>query len=71
MVIPAICVDRESELSIVDCEVKGNDIKQTIGVLSRLGVLHIRNTVISGHKEGGVMIWGNRDNPSKLIKNKI
>jgi hypothetical protein len=31
----------------------------------------IENSIISDHKEGGVLAWGNKGNPSRLIKNKI
>lgn len=60
LVIPAICIDRESKVALVDSEVKGNEQKETIGILCRLGSLEVRGSVISYHKEGGVIVWGNR-----------
>ena len=69
--IPAVCIDREGEVSISDSEIKGNEVKETIGILSRLGVLEIKNSLISGHKEGGIIVWGNRENGTTIIKNKI
>lgn len=71
IMIPAVCIDREGEVLISDSEIKGNETKETIGVLSRLGVLEIRNSVVSGHKAGGIIVWGNRENGTKIIKNKI
>ena len=46
-------------------------MKETIGVMCRLGNVNIRNCVISEHKLGGLILWGQKDSRSKLIKNKI
>ena len=39
--------------------------------MCRLGVINVKNCVISDHREGGIMAWGVKDNPSKITKNKI
>lgn len=71
MLIPAICVEKEGELEMTDSEIKGNEEKDTVGILCRLGIVNVRNSVISDHKEGGMVVWGVKDNPSKITKNKI
>ncbi len=42
-----------------------------MAVLCRLGVVNIKNSIISDHKEGGIIVWGVKDNLSKITKNKI
>ena len=71
LTIPAICIDKEGEMSISDSEIKGNSAKSTIGVICKLGSIVIENSVISDHQEGGVLAWGIKGNNSRLIKNKI
>jgi hypothetical protein len=41
-----------------DSEIKGNESKDTIGVLSKLGIVNMKNCVVSDHKEGGIITWG-------------
>ena len=50
LTIPAIWVEKEGNLHIVDSEIKGNDNKSTIGVISRLGTVYIESSTICNHK---------------------
>lgn len=52
-------------------EVKGHEQKSTIGIVCRLGILYIENSIVSHHKEGGILAWGVKDNPSKVMKSYI
>lgn len=54
-----------------DSEIKGNDSKDTIGIMCKLGIVNVSNSVLSDHREGAILAWGILDNPSKIIKNRI
>jgi hypothetical protein len=68
-VIPAVCIEKEGVLSMHYCEIKGHPNKETIGVVCKLGVLHLENSTVSSHNQGGVLIWGVGQNSSRIIKN--
>lgn len=71
VLIPVICVDKEGELVMTDSEIKGNEEKDTVGILCKLGTINLKNCIVSDHREGGIVVWGVKDNMSKLTKNKI
>lgn len=41
-----------------DSEIKGNQEKDTAGILCKLGVINLKNSVITDHKLGAAVIWG-------------
>ena len=69
--IPAIWVEKEATLALTNSEVKGHEKKNTIGLVCRLGTLLLENSILSNHKEGALLLWGIRDNHSKIVKNYI
>ena len=66
--IPALWVERDGTLQMLRSEVKGHETKDTIGVVGRLGVVVMESSVVRGHKEGGVVLWGIKNNPSRIAK---
>ena len=69
--IPAIWVEKEATLNMINSEVKGHETKNTIGVVCRLSNFNIENSIISNHKEGGLLVWGIKSNTARVIKNYI
>ena len=69
--IPAIWAEKDATLNLTNSEVKGHEVKSTIGIVCRLSTLHIENSIISNHKEGGLLLWGIKGNSSRVIKNYI
>lgn len=69
--IPAIWIEKEATLSLTNSEIKGHDKKNTIGVVCRLGTLLLENSILTNHKEGALLLWGVRDNHSKIVKNYL
>lgn len=70
-IIPAIWIEKDGDLNIKNSQIKGNQSKDTIGIVCRLGTLVVENCVINNHKEGGVLVWGIKDNNSKIMKSII
>jgi len=69
--IPAIWAEKDSTLNLINSEVKGHEVKNTIGIVCRLSNLNIENSIVSNHKEGGILLWGVSGNNSRVIKNYI
>jgi hypothetical protein len=70
-IIPAIWVEKDGSLSLTHSEVKGHDSKDTVGIVCRLGIIVVENCTINNHREGGILVWGIRENSSRIIKNLI
>ena len=69
--IPSIWMQKDSYLHMSDSEVKGNQSKDTIGIVCKLGNLYLQNSTITNHRQGGIIIWGIKANHCKIIKNII
>jgi hypothetical protein len=69
--IPAVWIEKDGYLHLINTEVKGNENKETIGIVCKLGTLSVENCMISNHKDGGILIWGIKDTNSKIIKSLI
>ena len=66
--LPALWVERDGTLHVLRSEVKGHETKGTIGIVNRLGVVNMQNSVVRNHKEGAVLLWGTKNNSSKINK---
>jgi nitrous oxidase accessory protein NosD len=71
MMIPGICVDKDGTLNLNTSEIKGNERKDTIGIICKLGTVHVSNCSVTDHREGGILTWGGKENTSKVIGSKI
>lgn len=69
--IPAVWIEKDGYLHLINTEVKGNENKETIGIVCKLGTLFVENSMVSNHKDGGILIWGIKGTNSKIIKSLI
>jgi hypothetical protein len=69
--IPAIWTEKDASLNLVNSEVKGHEVKNTIGIVCRLSTFSIENSSITNHKEGALLAWGIKGNSSKVVKSII
>jgi nitrous oxidase accessory protein NosD len=64
-------VEKDGALSMYSCEIKGHETKETIGIVCRMGTLILENSTVNNHRGGGVLIWGLKENHSRIMKNII
>lgn len=69
--IPAVYIERDAELSMSACEVKGNEEHATVGVLNKLGKVECKSCRVMNHKLGGIIVWSVANSTSRIMSSLI
>jgi F-box protein 11 len=69
--IPAIVAVNNSTLNITDCELRGSNHYETVGVLVKGANLLMKECTITHFKMGGICVHLNENNTSKIINTRV
>ena len=70
-VVPAVFVNKQAKILMNMCEVRGNVDHETIGVISKEGIVELNGCRFSNHKNGAILLWGTSNNNSKITHTSI
>lgn len=70
-VVPAVFVNKQAKIVMSMCEVRGNADHETVGIISKEGIVELNGCRFNQHKNGAILLWGTANNNSRIIHTNI